>query len=377
MVRRRLVASLSIGLGLALAAGGNAAGSVTALVEQETYAPGRVTDVHVEYSQPAGSFLPYGITIYVPAGYELGLDVAPGDPFVTNAWLTVDVTAGKLTVVEGVVSPVAVDAVAHGTLAAQAAACTGTASHALELRLTISLEELIGALPPLWRSLIQAGAIPETLVGFAFGDPASEADAALGHGYRIAICLPLFEPVAAGTKLETELRKLEFDFAGVVTNPARLAVRTPWSTLFLPWNPARTGVNALAVAETRAVVGLSPELAFARLGSGKVKPKSRVQLAGTLLPEGPAGSRTITIWAGPTAAALAPVATVTASAGGAFRYTATAPAKGRIVFQATTGALGVDATATACGTPHPDADGGCTATLGGLASGLVKVAVKR
>ena len=357
---------------------GGASGAVTALVGQEIYAPGRITNVHVEYSQPAGSFLPYGITMYVPAGYGLRLDVPSGEPFATNASLTVDVRAGALTAVEGVVSPVETEVVAPGSLAVQAITCTGSASHALALRLTISLQGLIDALPPLWQSLVQTGAIPTTLVGFAFGDPASETDAALGHGYRIAICLPLFEPSAVGMKLVTDLRRLEFDFAGVVTNPAKLAVRNPWSTLFLPWNPARTGTNAATIAETRAVVGLSPELTFARLGSGKVKAGNKIQLVGTVLPGGPAGSRDVTIWAGPTAASLAPVATVAPSSGGSFRYTARAPARGKIVFQASTGALGVDVTATACGSPHPAAGAGCTsATLGGLASRIIKVAVRR
>ena len=375
-MRRRPVAALPLGLALAVA--GGASGAVSALVEQDTYAPGRAANVHVEYSQPAGSFLPYGITIYVPAGYELRLDVTPGEPFATDASLTVDVRAGKLQVAEGVVSPVAVDVVAPGSLAAHAISCTGSASHALELRLTISLRGLVAALPPLWRAVIPPGAIPETLVGFAFGDPAAEADVALGHGHRIAICLPPFEPVMAGTELVTDLRTLEFDFEGAITNPARLAVRSPWSTLFLPWNPARTDVSAAEIAETRAVVGLSPELTFTRVGSGKVKARKKVQLVGTLLPGGPAGARRVTIWAGPTAAALAPVATVASCAGGAFRFTTRAPTRGKILFQATTGALGVDVTETACGTPHPAAGAGCTsATLGGLASRIVKVAVRR
>ncbi len=92
----------------------------------------------------------------------------------------------------------------------------------------------------------------------------------------------------------------------------------------------------------------------------------------------PATVRRLLIAAVPPGLALA----VAGGAGGAVtalvEQDTHAPGQATNVHIATTGALGVDVTETACATPHPAAGAGCTAaTLGGLASSLVKIAVRR
>lgn len=322
------------------------------LATQSSLALGAPTDLSLEFLQAEGRAAPHDVTILLPAGYALDLG-RPAGTAVGEASLVIDIAflgVSNMALGGGVslVDPAALDAGA-------ATACTGAPAHTAALRVDLDLSAGL----PFW---------PDVFPVVGYLDPAAPENSARGYAWELRFCLP---PVAA-----MGLDRFSAVLRGLVANPAAPGPRV-LSLLFTPWAGDGFSPNPAGTAEIRAVGGLTPALSLNRVGRARVHRGDLLRLRGALLPDAPAPGRSVTIWSGASAGALAPVGTARTDALGSFRFSLRAKRKGAVLFLATYEPAGfVDVTATGCAAPSPAAPAGCvSASLGPAVSRLVRFVV--
>ncbi len=203
-------------------------------------------------------------TFYVPLGYQLGIPGTAGTQLGTAAASVFAIDLNALVPVTGTV------AVANpADFAAQATACTGTASHTST-----------------WALNLSAAGTP--LVVPVFVDTVTAGPLALFASATLVICLPPpdLPPGTPGrATLGAKLLTAEFT-TSAITNPAALG-EYRWRATATPYTPAKGTVNAAATVEVQSLVDLPTKLSLkATVKKTSKKGISLVSYTGTGLSNG-------------------------------------------------------------------------------------------
>jgi hypothetical protein len=307
------------------------------------------TTIHVSIPQTTDGIA--AINIFVPAGYGVSLNQAPG-----TSIGNVDATA--LAHDNGLTLPLSGPVTTEDPAKHTTDPCSPTTNAAV------------------WNmNLSVAG---QTLVVPIYVNPTAGPAAALG-AYNLKICLPPWDtPVGSpGRAFQgAQLLDAKFTVNKIYTTPTGAGVMK-WETLFTPYTPGKGTPNATGTFEARAFVPV-PILLGAHVSYAK---KTNTWTLSATATEGslPLSGLTVKIARGLSATKLAVKSSATTGPTGAWKASGKLTPKKTTYFQASASVGERDYTATGCQNPlTPFAPAGCvTATLSPWSSKSAVIRLKR
>jgi hypothetical protein len=317
------------------------AGSAFATQKLEVSQSG--TSLTIKVSQAQTDPQPAKITIYVPTGYVINTDAAPGSKIGTTQG---EVFARDLNIP----LPLAGDVVVAPPSTNAPGCATGTHLAVWILDLTVAGQHV--QLP-------------------VHVDPTTGPESSIG-AYKMVICLGPAD-VPAGTPGRSpngaQLLSATFTTSGVFTVPQAPAV---WKTITTPYTAGSPAPNAAGTVETRSVIGPGSITLRAKVN----KKTRRVTLSGVVRQAGVAVSgAAVRITANNRAVRNG---TVRTKASGAFTLTLRKTTR-RVVttfFQARVTAAARDITSTGCASPTQPPVPCVSATAGGFTATSAKIRVR-
>jgi hypothetical protein len=292
------------------------------------------TTIHVSIPQTTDAIA--AVNIFVPAGYGVTLNQAPGTS-IGNVDATALAHDGGLTL--PLSGPVTVENPASHT----SDVCSpGTNAAVWNMNLSV------------------AG---QTLVVPIYVNPTAGPAAALG-AYNLKICLPPWD-VPVGTPGRAfngaQLLDAKFTVNKIYTTPTGAGMMK-WETLFTPYTPGKGTPNLAGTFETRAFVPI-PILLGAHVSY--VKKTNTWQLSGTVTEGGLAADVTVKVARGLSATKLAVKGSSKTVTGGTWKVSGKLTPKKTTYFQASASVGERDYTSTGCQAPATAvAPAGCvSATL--------------